>query len=105
MNIVNISTTPISGQKPGTSGLRKKVKIFSQPHYLENFVQSIFDTLSGQQGMTLVLGGDGRYFNDVAIQTILRMAAAAGFGRVLVGQGGILSTPAASAVIRPEAAR
>ena len=100
MNIVNISTTPISGQKPGTSGLRKKVKIFSQPHYLENFVQSIFDTLSGQQGMTLVLGGDGRYFNDVAIQTILRMAAAAGFGRVLVGQGGILSTPAASAVIR-----
>ena len=100
MNIVNISTTPISGQKPGTSGLRKKVKIFSQPHYLENFVQSIFDTLSGQQGMTLVLGGDGRYFNDVAIQTILRMAAAAGFGRVLVGQGGILSTPAGGAVIR-----
>ena len=100
MNIVTVSTTPISGQKPGTSGLRKKVKIFSQPHYLENFVQSIFDTLSGQQGMTLVLGGDGRYFNDVAIQTILRMAAAAGFGRVLVGQGGILSTPAASAVIR-----
>ncbi len=100
MNIVSVSTTPISGQKPGTSGLRKKVKSFSQPHYLENFVQSIFDTLSGQQGMTLVLGGDGRYFNDVAIQTILRMAAAAGFGRVLVGQGGILSTPAASAVIR-----
>jgi phosphoglucomutase len=100
MNIVTVSTTPISGQKPGTSGLRKKVKIFSQPHYLENFVQSIFDTLSGQQGMTLVLGGDGRYFNDGAIQAILRMAAAAGFGRVLVGQGGILSTPAASAVIR-----
>ena len=100
MNIVSVSTTPISGQKPGTSGLRKKVKTFSQPHYLENFVQSIFDTLSGQQGMTLVLGGDGRYYNDVAIQTILRMAAAAGFGRVLVGQGGILSTPAASAVIR-----
>ena len=100
MKIVTVSTTPISGQKPGTSGLRKKVKIFSQPHYLENFVQSIFDTLSGQQGMTLVLGGDGRYYNDVAIQTILRMAAAAGFGRVLVGQGGILSTPAASAVIR-----
>ena len=100
MNIVSVSTTPISGQKPGTSGLRKKVKTFSQPHYLENFVQSIFDTLSGQQGMTLVLGGDGRYYNDVAIQIILRMAAAAGFGRVLVGQGGILSTPAASAVIR-----
>ena len=100
MNIVTVSTTPFSGQKPGTSGLRKKVKSFSQPRYLENFVQSIFDTLSGQEGMTLVLGGDGRYFNDVAIQTILRMAAAAGFGRVLVGQGGILSTPAASAVIR-----
>lgn len=100
MNIVTVSTTPISGQKPGTSGLRKKVKTFSEPNYLENFVQSIFDTLSGQQGMTLVLGGDGRYYNDVAIQTILRMAAAAGFGRVLVGQGGILSTPAASAVIR-----
>jgi len=100
MNIVTVSTTPFPGQKPGTSGLRKKVKFFSQPRYLENFVQSIFDTLSGQQGMTLVLGGDGRYFNDVAIQIILRMAAAAGFGRVLVGQGGILSTPAASAVIR-----
>lgn len=100
MKIVSVSTTPISGQKPGTSGLRKKVKSFCQPRYLENFVQSIFDTLSGQQGTTLVLGGDGRYFNDVAIQTILRMAAAAGFGRVLVGQGGILSTPAASAVIR-----
>lgn len=100
MNIVTVPTTPISGQKPGTSGLRKKVKTFSEPNYLENFVQSIFDTLSGQHGMTLVLGGDGRYYNDVAIQTILRMAAAAGFGRALVGQGGILSTPAASAVIR-----
>ena len=100
MNVKVVATQPIAGQKPGTSGLRKKVKVFSQPGYLENFVQSIFDTLSGQQGKTLVLGGDGRYFNDVAIQTILRMAAAAGFGRVLVGRGGILSTPAASAVIR-----
>ncbi len=100
MHVVTIPTTPFPGQKPGTSGLRKKVKVFAQPGYLENFVQSIFDTLSGQQGKTLVLGGDGRYFNDVAIQTILRMAAAAGFGRVLVGQEGILSTPAASAVIR-----
>lgn len=98
--IVTVPTTPIAGQKPGTSGLRKKVKVFSQPGYLENFVQSIFDTLEGNAGQTLVLGGDGRYFNDVAIQTILRMASAAGFGRVLVGRNGILSTPAASAVIR-----
>ena len=104
MSIKTVSTRPIAGQKPGTSGLRKKVKVFSQPGYLENFVQSIFDNLSGYQGKTLVLGGDGRYFNDVAIQTILRMAAAAGFGRVLVGQNGILSTPAASAVIRKRAA-
>jgi phosphoglucomutase len=100
MNVTTVATTPFPGQKPGTSGLRKKVRVFSQPRYLENFVQSIFDNLSGQQGKTLVLGGDGRYFNDVAIQIILRMAAAAGFGRVLVGRGGIMSTPAASAVIR-----
>lgn len=104
MSIKTVATRPFAGQKPGTSGLRKKVKVFSQPGYLENFAQSIFDTLNGQQGQTLVLGGDGRYFNDVAIQIILRMAAAAGFGRVLVGQGGILSTPAASAVIRKRAA-
>ena len=100
MNIVTVPTIPFAGQKPGTSGLRKKVKVFSQPGYLENFVQSIFECLEGQDGKTLVLGGDGRYFNDVAIQTILRMAAAAGFGRVMVGCNGILSTPAASAVIR-----
>ncbi|WP_153109162.1 alpha-D-glucose phosphate-specific phosphoglucomutase [Propionivibrio limicola] len=100
MKISTVATTPFAGQKPGTSGLRKKVKVFSQPGFLENFVQSIFDNLVGQQGQTLVLGGDGRFFNDVAIQVILRMAAAAGFGRVLVGQNGILSTPAASAVIR-----
>ena len=104
MKITTVGTTPFAGQKPGTSGLRKKVRVFSQPGYLENFVQSIFDNLEGQQGKTLVLGGDGRYFNDVAIQIILRMAAAAGFGRVLVGQGGILSTPAASAVIRKQRA-
>ncbi|HRF10683.1 MAG: alpha-D-glucose phosphate-specific phosphoglucomutase [Candidatus Accumulibacter phosphatis] len=100
MQVISVPSTPFSGQKPGTSGLRKKVTVFRQARYLENFVQAIFDTLSGQQGQTLVLGGDGRYYNEVAIQTILRMAAATGFGRVLVGCNGILSTPAASAVIR-----
>ncbi len=100
MDILTVATTPYEGQKPGTSGLRKKVEVFKQPHYLENFVQSVFDTLPGHEGQTLVLGGDGRYFNREAIHTILRMAAANGFGRVLVGRGGLLSTPAASAVIR-----
>lgn len=104
MNVITKATKPFAGQKPGTSGLRKKVKVFSQEGYLENFVQSIFDNLSGHQGKTLVLGGDGRFYNDVAIQTILRMAAAAGFGRIMVGRGGILSTPAASAVIRKHGA-
>ncbi len=99
MNIT-VVTTPIRGQRPGTSGLRKKVAVFRQSHYLENFVQSVFDALEGIEGQTLVLGGDGRYFNDTAIQIILRMAAANGFGRVLVGQHGILSTPATSCVIR-----
>ncbi|MFA5529540.1 MAG: alpha-D-glucose phosphate-specific phosphoglucomutase [Thiohalomonadaceae bacterium] len=100
MDILTIPTTPFEGQKPGTSGLRKKVEAFRQPHYLENFVQSVFDTLPGHEGQTLVLGGDGRFYNREAIHTILRMAAANGFGRVLVGRGGLLSTPAASAVIR-----
>lgn len=100
MSIISVSTTPFSDQKPGTSGLRKKVKIFQQPHYLENFVQSIFDSLEDLAGKTLVLGGDGRYYNKVAIKTILKMAAANGVARVLVGQNGILSTPAASCVIR-----
>jgi len=99
-----LPTTPFSGQRPGTSGLRKKVTVFQQPHYLENFVQALFDVLHGNDqpatGLTLVLGGDGRFHNRSAVQTILRMAAARGYARVLVGQGGILSTPAVSAVIR-----
>ena len=100
MKISTVKTQPFNDQKPGTSGLRKKVKVFQQPHYLENFVQSIFDTLEVPVGATLTVGGDGRFYNRDAIQTIIRMAAANGFGRVLVGQAGILSTPAASHVIR-----
>jgi phosphoglucomutase len=98
--IETIQTKPFDGQKPGTSGLRKKVTVFAQPHYAENFVQSVFDTLSGFEGKTLVLGGDGRYFNQNVIITAIQMAAANGFGRVLVGRAGLLSTPAASHVIR-----
>jgi len=101
---LTIASHPFADQRPGTSGLRKKVAVFRQPHYLENFVQSIFDALPGHEGSTLVVGGDGRFFNDVAIQTILRMAAANGFARVLVGRRGILSTPAASCVVRKRAA-
>lgn len=100
MSIQTVSTTPFEGQNPGTSGLRKTVSVFRQPHYLENFVQSIFDSQEGFRGQTLVLGGDGRFFNAVAIQTILKMAAANGFGKVMVGQNGILSTPAVSCIIR-----
>ena len=99
MTIRTVATQPIAGQKPGTSGLRKKTPVFMGHHYLENFVQSIFDVV-GAQGKTFVLGGDGRYFNDRAAQVILRMAAANGAGRVIVGQGAILSTPAASHLIR-----
>ena len=99
-----ISTEPFTDQKPGTSGLRKKVRVFQQPHYAENFVQSVFDSLEGFAGETLVVGGDGRFLNREVIQTVLRMAAANGFGRVIVGRGGILSTPAASHLIRSSSA-
>src|ERR671938_361078 len=95
-----VATTPFPDQKPGTSGLRKRVQVFEQPRYLENFVQAVFDAAELPHGSAIVLGGDGRYHNRAAIQTILRMAAANGVGRVLVGRGGILSTPAASHVIR-----
>lgn len=100
MLIHTIQTQPFSDQKPGTSGLRKKVKVFQQAHYLESFVQSIFDTLNVVAGATLTLGGDGRFYNQTAIQTIIKMAAANGFAKVIVGQNGILSTPAASHIIR-----
>ena len=95
-----VSTTPFGDQKPGTSGLRKRVPVFMQPNYVENFVQSVVDSLEGFKGKTLVIGGDGRYYNDVAIQTIIRIAAANGFGKAMVGQNGILSTPATSHIIR-----
>ena len=100
MATTRIPTTPFSDQRPGTSGLRKKVTVFQKPRYVENFVQSIFDNVDGKEGATLVIGGDGRFFNDSVAQIAIRMAAANGFGRVLVGQKGLLSTPAASCVIR-----
>jgi phosphoglucomutase len=100
MIVKTVPTTAIAGQKPGTSGLRQKTRVFMRPGYLENFVQALFDSIGGAAGKVLTLGGDGRYFNKRAIQTILRMAAANGAAGVLVGCDGILSTPAASAVIR-----
>src|SRR5712691_8226342 len=108
-NIQSIPTTPFPDQRPGTSGLRKKTRVFMQPHYLENFVQSVFNAVREEAGAdfrqeTLVVGGDGRFYNRTAMNTILRLAAANGFGRVMVGRGGILSTPAVSAVIRRRAA-
>jgi phosphoglucomutase len=104
MTIRTVATTPFVGQRPGTSGLRKKVVEFQQHGYLENFVEAIFETLGDCTGITLVLGGDGRYYNRTAIQVILKMAAAHGVGKVLVGRGGILSTPAVSCVIRKHGA-
>ncbi|MBZ9865478.1 alpha-D-glucose phosphate-specific phosphoglucomutase [Mesorhizobium sp. CA15] len=98
--IKTVPTTPYTDQKPGTSGLRKKVPVFQQEHYAENFIQSIFDALDGFQGKTLVIGGDGRFYNREVIQKAIAIAAGNGFGKVMVGQGGILSTPAASNIIR-----
>ncbi len=100
MTALSVKTSPFNDQKPGTSGLRKKVTVFQQPHYLENFVQSTFNALDGIKGKTLVVGGDGRFYNKHAIQVILKMAAANGFARAIVGQNGLLSTPAASCIIR-----
>ena len=100
MSSVTKQCTPFDGQKPGTSGLRKKTRVFMQPDYVETFVQSIFNALGGIAGKTFVVGGDGRYFNAEAIRTILRMAAANGAARAIAGQGGLLSTPAASHLIR-----
>ncbi len=102
--IQTLPTTPYTDQKPGTSGLRKKVRVFQQPHYLENFIQSVFDVVEGKDGATLVIGGDGRYYNREAIQRAVRMAAANGFVRTVIGRGGILSTPAASHLIRKRGA-
>jgi phosphoglucomutase len=103
-----VKTTPFTDQRPGTSGLRKKTRSFMQPNYVENFVQAVFNTVREDMpdfgSETLIVGGDGRYYNREATQKILRMAAANGFGRVLVGRGSILSTPAVSAVIRRRAA-
>ena len=97
---ITVPTKPFAGQKPGTSGLRKKVRVFQQPGYAENFIQAVFDVANVAPGCTLVIGGDGRFHNRTVIQQAIRLAAANGYGRVLVGQGGILSTPAASHVIR-----
>ena len=104
MTIQTINTTPFAGQRPGTSGLRKKVGEFRRPGYLQNFVQAVFTTLGECAGKTLVVGGDGRFYNREAVQVILKMAAAHGFGKVLVGRGGILSTPALSCVVRKHGA-
>ncbi len=100
MEIATVRTAPIAGQKPGTSGLRKKTRVFMETHFLENYVQAIFDGIGGVEGKSLVIGGDGRYFNDRAAQVILRMMAANGAARAIVGQGALLSTPAASHLIR-----
>lgn len=100
MSISTIASQPFTDQRPGTSGLRKRVRVFQQPHYLENFVQAMFDAIGNTENATLVIGGDGRFYNETAIQTIVKMAAVNGFSRLIIGQHGLLSTPAASCVIR-----
>ncbi|MBX4335249.1 alpha-D-glucose phosphate-specific phosphoglucomutase [Bartonella raoultii] len=100
MTITTVLTTAFGDQKLGTSGLRKKVSVFQQPHYVENFIQSLFNTIGPLEGKLLILGGDGRYFNHTLLQTVLKMAAAHGVACVKVGRGGILSTPAVSHLIR-----
>ncbi|WZZ89019.1 hypothetical protein YC2023_117598 [Brassica napus] len=102
IEIKSLPTKPIEGQKTGTSGLRKKVKVFMQDNYLANWIQALFNSLplEDYKDATLVLGGDGRYFNKEASQIIIKIAAGNGVGKILVGQEGILSTPAVSAVIR-----
>lgn len=100
LTVKSVPTKPIDGQKPGTSGLRKKTAVFMQPHFLENFTQATFNAIGDLAGKTLVLGGDGRFFNDTAAQIIIRMAAANGLSRIVVGQNALLSTPAASNLIR-----
>ncbi|WP_343313237.1 alpha-D-glucose phosphate-specific phosphoglucomutase [Brucella sp. BE17] len=100
MTVKTIATTPYQDQQPGTSGLRKKVPVFQQANYAENFIQSVFDVLEGFTDQTLVVGGDGRFYNREVIQKLIKIAAANGFGRIMIGQGGILSTPAASNMIR-----
>jgi phosphoglucomutase len=103
--IETVQTAPFDDQKPGTSGLRKKVPVFQEPHYLENFVAAIFTAVPGLEGATLVLGGDGRYGNDRAVRTIIELAAGHGIGRLIIGRGGLLSTPAASHLIRKNRAK
>ncbi len=102
--IETVATKPFDDQKPGTSGLRKKVPHFSRPHYAQNFIQALFDVAERPERATLVIGGDGRFFNREVIEIAIRMAAANGYGRVVVGQNGILSTPAASNLIRKRGA-
>ncbi len=99
MEIKTIATTPFQDQKTGTAGLRKKVSVYSQENYLENFIQSIFNAVPGFEGKTIVLGGDGRFYNAHAIQVIVKMAAAQKVGRIIIGQNGLFSTPAASNLI------
>ena len=91
-----VSTTPYTDQKMGTAGLRRKSKVVVQPNYVENFLQSIFNTIGNVKGQTYIVGGDGRFYNDVAIQKLIKMAAANGIGKLIIGQNGFLSTPASS---------